>query len=211
MYDMKAISFIIGAGLVCIGILGGGLEIKELKVPSLKIPTRILSIITGVAFLGIAMYWQQPSDNLEKPGSNKSADQRSPSSGEQIPEGAGEQSETKQRPCELFYVYDIPKENGLRTVPIGSTCIVRFTRGGFWSLPERQKGLTETYFSAKIDGKDLEKYGPKNFEQGENGEWHIYQDYELPPLGYGEHTFTGVTYNTPNEFIDSISFKIQSK
>ena len=50
---------LIGAGclMIGIGILGGGIEIKDLKVPSIPISTRVLSILSGAVMLGLGAYF----------------------------------------------------------------------------------------------------------------------------------------------------------
>ncbi len=47
--DITIISFIIGCALVAIGILGNGLEIKELKISKLNNSSRILAVAGGFA------------------------------------------------------------------------------------------------------------------------------------------------------------------
>ncbi|MEK6735814.1 MAG: hypothetical protein AABY47_04540 [Pseudomonadota bacterium] len=51
--DVESMSFIFGAILIAISILGGGLEIKELKVPQVGTVSRILAAIVGVVFVTV--------------------------------------------------------------------------------------------------------------------------------------------------------------
>jgi hypothetical protein len=52
---MEMVAFIFGCALVLIGIIGGGMEIKELKVPTISGLTRIISIVVGVGFIGFGV------------------------------------------------------------------------------------------------------------------------------------------------------------
>lgn len=49
----EILAFIFGCILVLIGIIGGGLEVKELKVPIVGWPTRVIAIIVGIIFVGL--------------------------------------------------------------------------------------------------------------------------------------------------------------
>lgn len=55
--SVNALAFVFGAFLVLTAILGGGFEIKELKVPKVGWAPRFLATIAGVAFivLGVGM------------------------------------------------------------------------------------------------------------------------------------------------------------
>jgi hypothetical protein len=62
--SVEIIAFIFGCILVLIGIIGGGMEIKELKVPTISWPTRIIAIIGGVVFIGFGV--ELPSSRQEE-------------------------------------------------------------------------------------------------------------------------------------------------
>jgi hypothetical protein len=49
-------SFILGGILIAAALFGGGLEIKELKLPQIGAIARFLSSAVGVAFVGLALY-----------------------------------------------------------------------------------------------------------------------------------------------------------
>lgn len=55
---IEALSFIFGCILILIGIIGGGFEVKELKIPKVAWLTRIIAIIAGIAFLGLGFEFQ---------------------------------------------------------------------------------------------------------------------------------------------------------
>ncbi len=57
---LQSMSFIFGAILLAVGILGGGFEIKEIKVSNVSIGVRIVAGIVGLVFIGFG-FWQQPS------------------------------------------------------------------------------------------------------------------------------------------------------
>jgi hypothetical protein len=60
--DITIISFIIGGAFVAIGILGNGVEIKELKISKLSNSLRILAVIGGVAFILLPVYMSDQND-----------------------------------------------------------------------------------------------------------------------------------------------------
>jgi hypothetical protein len=53
--SLAAMSFILGGTLVAAGIFGGGLEMKELKLPRIGTAARTLSVIVGAIFIGLAV------------------------------------------------------------------------------------------------------------------------------------------------------------
>jgi hypothetical protein len=53
--DLNAITFLFGAGLLAVAILGGGFEVKELKVPKVGGLARFLSGVVGAVFVLIAL------------------------------------------------------------------------------------------------------------------------------------------------------------
>ena len=50
-------SFIFGALLLAVGILGGGFEVKEIKVSNVTATVRVLAGLIGVVFIGLG-FWQ---------------------------------------------------------------------------------------------------------------------------------------------------------
>ena len=62
---LPTMSFIFGALLLAVGILGGGFEVKELKVSNVTTSARILATLFGAAFI-ILGFWQPDfSKNFE--------------------------------------------------------------------------------------------------------------------------------------------------
>ena len=59
----QTMSFIFGAILVAIGILGGGFEVKELKVPHVTFGVRIIAGIAGLIFVGLGSGFGHPVSN----------------------------------------------------------------------------------------------------------------------------------------------------
>jgi hypothetical protein len=51
--NLQAMSFIFGAILLAVAILGGGFEIKEIKVSNVTIRVRIISGVVGLIFIGL--------------------------------------------------------------------------------------------------------------------------------------------------------------
>jgi hypothetical protein len=54
--SIDTIAFIIGGGLIVVGVLGGGIQIKDLTVPPVAKTVRILCCVVGVAFVCIALF-----------------------------------------------------------------------------------------------------------------------------------------------------------
>ena len=48
---LATMSFIFGAILLLAGILGGGIEVKELKIPQISGKTRVIATVAGLAFV----------------------------------------------------------------------------------------------------------------------------------------------------------------
>jgi hypothetical protein len=61
---LQTMSFIFGALLLAVGILGGGFEVKEIKVSNASIGVRIIAGIAGLFFIGLG-FSQQLSAMLE--------------------------------------------------------------------------------------------------------------------------------------------------
>ncbi len=54
----------LGALLVLIGIVGGGLEAKELKVPPVSQAIRVIAVLAGLVFITIGIALEIRPDNL---------------------------------------------------------------------------------------------------------------------------------------------------
>lgn len=50
---VETLAFIFGALLILIGILGGGFEAKEIKIPKIAGIARLFSFIVGISFIGL--------------------------------------------------------------------------------------------------------------------------------------------------------------
>jgi hypothetical protein len=53
---LDTLSFILGGILVAAALFGGGLEIKELRLPQIGPIARVLSAAVGIGFVGLALY-----------------------------------------------------------------------------------------------------------------------------------------------------------
>lgn len=62
---LQTISFIFGALLILVGILGGGFEVKELKIPKVHIGSRLISSFAGVLFISFAVWLSFGKVNIE--------------------------------------------------------------------------------------------------------------------------------------------------
>ena len=70
--SLQTMSFIFGALLLAVAILGGALEVKEIKVSNVTKNGRILAGLVGLVFIGLG-FWQPNSapnpDNAARPPS----------------------------------------------------------------------------------------------------------------------------------------------
>ncbi|CAB1081825.1 hypothetical protein D1AOALGA4SA_9468 [Olavius algarvensis Delta 1 endosymbiont] len=55
--SIDTMSFILGGLLIAVALLGGGFEVRELKIPSVGRIGRLLSFIVGAAFIGLAVFF----------------------------------------------------------------------------------------------------------------------------------------------------------
>ena len=54
---LQTMSFIFGALLLAVGILGGGFEVKEIKVSNVTTSARIAAAIAGIVFIVLG-FWE---------------------------------------------------------------------------------------------------------------------------------------------------------
>jgi hypothetical protein len=57
------LSFVFGAILILAGIIGGGFEVKELKVPRISGTSRVMALVAGLAFIVVAFNMSQTAKN----------------------------------------------------------------------------------------------------------------------------------------------------
>jgi PAN domain-containing protein len=55
--SLQAMSFIFGALMLAVGILGGGFEVKEIKISNVTTTVRIFAVLIGMVFVGLG-FWQ---------------------------------------------------------------------------------------------------------------------------------------------------------
>jgi hypothetical protein len=63
---IELVSFVFGGLLLFVGLLGGGFEVKELKVPKVGMGVRVVATIVGVLF--VCLGFGTNSTNPDKPG-----------------------------------------------------------------------------------------------------------------------------------------------
>lgn len=59
---LEIASFIFGGLLILIGLLGGGFEVKEIKVPKVRLPSRLISAVVGIIFVALGVALHSPSN-----------------------------------------------------------------------------------------------------------------------------------------------------
>lgn len=67
--SLETMSFILGGILLGAGLFGGGLEIKELKLPQIGVVPRVLCSLFGAGFVALAVFLN-PRSPLTSPGSS---------------------------------------------------------------------------------------------------------------------------------------------
>lgn len=65
--DIERLAFIFGCILVLIGVIGGGFELKELKIPKVSWPTRLVAIIGGAIFIGMGFFLPAAKEEAKHP------------------------------------------------------------------------------------------------------------------------------------------------
>jgi hypothetical protein len=63
-----SITFLVGLGLIVIAVLGGGIEVKEIKIPALGIFPRVVSFATGTIILALCIFWPSIIPGVEPEG-----------------------------------------------------------------------------------------------------------------------------------------------
>jgi hypothetical protein len=53
---IASVTFLAGLALIVIALLGGGIEVREIKIPALGIPARMLSFATGAVLLALCVF-----------------------------------------------------------------------------------------------------------------------------------------------------------
>jgi hypothetical protein len=56
LVSIASVTFLAGLALIIIALLGGGIEVREIKIPALGIPARILSFATGAVLLALCVF-----------------------------------------------------------------------------------------------------------------------------------------------------------
>jgi len=66
---LQTMSFIFGAILLAVAILGGGFEVKEIKVSKVTMAGRVGAGIVGLFFIGLGFFWPEgkPLDGKPPP------------------------------------------------------------------------------------------------------------------------------------------------
>jgi hypothetical protein len=67
-FSIASITFLVGLALIVIALLGGGFEVKEIKLPVLGIFPRLLSFVIGIGTVLVALALFSPERILERRG-----------------------------------------------------------------------------------------------------------------------------------------------
>ncbi|MCE2948707.1 MAG: hypothetical protein ACK515_24540 [bacterium] len=65
--SLETMSFILGGILLGAGLFGGGLEIKELKLPQIGPVARAMSALVGIAFVALAVFLNPKPEPVPAP------------------------------------------------------------------------------------------------------------------------------------------------
>lgn len=55
MFEAVPLILLIGGSLILVGLVGGGLEVREFRLPKISNPIRILSVVLGIGLIGGGM------------------------------------------------------------------------------------------------------------------------------------------------------------
>lgn len=78
LFSIVSITFLVGLALIVIAILGGGIEVKEIKIPALGLFPRVLSFSTGIAILALCIFWPTIFPGFETEAQNPSGKNQAP-------------------------------------------------------------------------------------------------------------------------------------
>jgi hypothetical protein len=53
--SIEALTFVLGAVLLLTGILGGGFQIKDLRIPKVDRVPRVAATVCGLGFIGVGL------------------------------------------------------------------------------------------------------------------------------------------------------------
>jgi hypothetical protein len=135
-------SFLIGAALIFVAILGGSLEAKEVKIPILNIWARILSFIFGIVLIVVGLY---PSVLDYRPFASE--DRRPPPPAQTSAEQFGIHLITSSTP-------QVAHENAIKAksvAPEGSKILLYRRKNSLWAT-------VVLYSDNLAAGADLPKY-----------------------------------------------------
>ena len=80
--SIMTMSFILGGLLIAVALLGGGIEVRELKIPSVGRISRLLSFIVGAVFIGLAIFLTLRGNDNQSSGDNADSSKSQPVKGE---------------------------------------------------------------------------------------------------------------------------------
>lgn len=144
MMTVPVVFVFAGVALVVVAIIGGGLELKELKVPPIVPVWRVVAAGVGVVFIALALVTSPP-----RPGS--ATDSQSPASSAE-PQGAIDaplEGSTVERRLRVTGVID---PSGVRTASTGSFCRMKMATSILCgeSLPmDRGDGRNRSHSAAR--------------------------------------------------------------
>jgi len=147
--SLAQLSFILGGLLIAVGLLGGGIEIRDLKVPPVGQVARLLSFGGGVAFVALALFVLGPQEKREGPPDDK----RQEDTGPKEPPEKTQELETFQRPLYRGLRLDACYEWGKRcgTAPANAWCEAK----GFDSAVDfKTENVGSRGVDTKLIGKD---------------------------------------------------------
>ena len=64
MLSVPMVVAVVGGIAFLVGLLGGGIEVKEVRLPQMPGWARLLSSVTGVMLIGIAVWLSSPNTTL---------------------------------------------------------------------------------------------------------------------------------------------------
>jgi hypothetical protein len=71
--SIETMAFILGGLLLAAGVFGGGLEVKEIRLPQIGTAQRLVAAVAGIAFVVLALALNQSWIERKKDGPSSSA------------------------------------------------------------------------------------------------------------------------------------------
>ena len=95
--SVEILAFIFGCLLILVGVLGGGFEIKELKIPKVGNGVRLVAVVCGLVFIVLGSSENEPPQGTEETQQSKQVQQNQQNQQEQAPPQERQQEQEQEQ------------------------------------------------------------------------------------------------------------------